>query len=273
MAIKVHTKTITPAMAKAMLDESQNLGASNRRVSQQHVDLYAEEMRHGRWKLNGVAIKLDEQGAILDGQHRLQACVAAGIPFQTIVMSGVPRDTFDTLDCGRARTTSQVLQMADVKYNALIASIIRGVGELRTDGHTARKEKKMSNTAALAEYNAHSKAYDAAARISAVAVSESHAMTAKLAGSIYYYLTQDLKQSADKVEQFIQGITSFDTASNPVVDKLRKWNLANRTVRISDRTRLGYIILTWNAMVEGSKKAPRFSEAKLEEMPKFKTSK
>ena len=269
MTIKVRTKTITPSMAQDMLQQSVKLDVINRRLSQNHVELYAKEMREGRWKLNGVAIKLDEDGGILDGQHRLQACVLSGVPFQTIVMSGVPRDTFDTLDCGRARTTSQVLQMEGVKYNAVIASIIRGVSELRSAGHTAAHEKRLSNSAALAEYNKHASAYNRAAAVAATAVAESHAMAPKLAGSLFYYLVQDLKQDADFVEKFIREITSFDSSSNSVVDHLRKWNLGNRDVRVSDRTRIGYITLTWNAMLAGAKKAPRFMEKNIDPMPTF----
>lgn len=270
MAIKVHTKTISPAMAKTMLETSYSLGASNRKVSNRHVDIYAEEMRSGRWKLNGVAVKLDEKGAILDGQHRLLACVQAGVPFQTILMTGVPRDTFDTLDCGRVRTTSQVLQMADVKYNSLIASIIRGVAEIRSVGNMSHKEKPISNTASLEEYNKHSAAYDMAAAVGATAVAGTHAMTAKMCGAIYYHLTQDLKQSKDDVEKFIRESTSFDSSKNPVIDKLRKWNLANRGVKVSDRNRLGYVILSWNAMLKKGK-APKFCEKNIETFPKFET--
>ena len=269
MSIKVRTKTITPAVAQAMLQTSAELGAINRKLNNRHVELYANEIRANRWKLNGDAIRLDADGRILDGQHRLHACVLAGIPFQTIVMTGVEADTFDTMDCGRVRTTSQVLQLADVKYNALIASIIRGSSDIRSVGHTDMKEKRLSNTAALADYNANADLYNRAAAVSAAAVSESHSMTPKLAGSVYYYLVHDLKQDEAKVEKFIREICSFDTSSNGIIDKLRKWNLANRTVKVSERTRLGYTILTWNAWISGSRKAPRFSESSIEEMPSF----
>ena len=271
MAIKVHTKTISPAMAKSMLETSYSLGVTNRKVSNRHVDIYAEEMRSGRWKLNGVAIKLDEKGGILDGQHRLLACVQSGVPFQTIVMNGVERDTFDTLDCGRVRTTAQVLQMANVKYNSLISSIIRGVAEIRSVGNMSHKEKPISNTASLEEYNKHSAAYDMAAAVGATAIAGTKAMTAKMCGAIYYHLTQDLKQSKDEVEKFIREITSFDSSKNAIVDKLRKWNLANRGMKVSDRNRLGYTILTWNAMVHKAKAAPKFCEKNLEKFPKFET--
>lgn len=267
--IKVRTKTITPAVAQAMLQQSAELGCSNRKISNKYVELYANEMRSNRWKLNGVAIKLDNEGRILDGQHRLHACVLSGLPFQTIVMTGVENDTFDTLDCGRPRTPAQVLQMAEVKYHSLIASIIRGSSEIRNDGHTDMKEKKLSNTAALAEYQANSAMYDRAAAVAATAVAESHAMTAKLAGSVYYYLVHDLNQDEDKVEKFIREVTSYDTSSNGIIDKLRKWNLTNRTVKVSERTRLGYLILTWNAWIKGAHKAPRFMESNIEEMPTF----
>lgn len=270
MTIKVHTVTITPAKAKAMLDESIALGVTNRRVAQAHIDMYASEMKANRWKLNGVAIKLDEQGGVLDGQHRLLACIKADTPFQTILMSGVPRETFDTLDCGRSRTASQVLQMSGVKYNALIAGIIRGVAEIKNSGQLTQHSKRFSNAAILDEYNARSADYDASAKFGACAVSETHAMSQKMAASLHYYLIHELGQSADLVEKFISDITSFDSSSIAVADKLRKWNLQNVNSRIPDRIRLGYIILTWNAMLRKAK-APRFCEKALEPMPTFLT--
>ena len=273
MTIKTREKVITPAAARAMLRTSEELGAKNRKVSNNHVELYANDIRSGNWKLNGDAIKLDEDGRILDGQHRLRACVLANMPMRTMVMTGVSKDAFDTLDCGRARTTSQVLQMAEVKYNSLIACIIRGAAEIRTVGHTDMKEKRLSNIAALEEYKANSEIYGKAAAVGTSAVGETHAMTQKMAGSVYFYLVHDLQQDPEKVEKFIREITSFDSSASPVLDKLRKWNLANRMQKISDRTRLGYLILTWNAWVTGAAKAPRFSEGSIEEMPTFVTLK
>ena len=270
MTIKINTRNITPKQAQAMLDMSITLGATNRRVAQKHIDLYAREMAEGRWKLNGVAIKLDENGAVLDGQHRLLACIKAGVPFQTIVMTGVPRETFDTLDCGRPRTVSQVLQMSDVKYHSLVAAVIRGVAEMRMDGNTAQKEKRISNSAAMQEYQTHSAEYDDSARFGAVAVADTHAMTPKLVATLHYYLVNDLKLDRELVERFLGDIVSFDTSSIAVADKLRKWNLQNRNMRVSERTRLGYTILTWNAMLKKSK-CPRFCEKAIEEMPKFLT--
>ena len=269
MAIKVRTKIITPAMAEAMLRTSSELGAINRKLNNRHVELYANEIRSNRWKLNGDAIRLDADGRILDGQHRLHACVLAGLPFKTIVMTGVEADTFDTIDCGRIRTTAQVLQMADVKYNSLVSSIIRGASEIRSYGHTDMKEKRLSNTAALAEYNANAELYNRAAALSSSALDESHLVTPKLVGSVYYYLVHDLKQDEATVEKFVREMVSFDSSSSAIIDKLRKWNLANRTVKVSERTRLGYIILTWNAWISGSRKPPRFTEASIEEMPVF----
>lgn len=269
MSIKIRTKTITPNMAQDMLNRSESIGIVNRKPSQNYIDLYAREMKEGRWKLNGVAIKIDENGGILDGQHRLQACVASGIPFQSIVMYGVPRDTFDTLDCGRSRTASQVLKMKGIKYNQAIATIIYGVTDLREIGHTANHEKRLSNSAALEEYNRNSAHYDRAATVAATAVAETHAMTAKLAGCIFYYLVHDLKQNADFVERFIRESTSFDSSPDPVIDHFRKWNLANRMIKMSDRNRIGYAALTWNALVAGSKKVPRFSDKSIDPMPTF----
>jgi hypothetical protein len=38
---------------------------------------------------------------------------------------------------------------------------------------------------------------------------------------------------------------------------------------MSDRNRIGYAALTWNALVAGSKKVPRFSDKSIDPMPTF----
>lgn len=101
---------VTPRMAEQWLD--QNLDTEylkNRRVSDKTVASYAKDMAAGRWALNGESIKFSSDGHLVDGQHRLFACIEANTPFRTVVVKGVPREAFDTLDSGKKRTLADVL--------------------------------------------------------------------------------------------------------------------------------------------------------------------
>jgi hypothetical protein len=100
---------ITPHIAETLLAKNSN----NRTISHFHIDAMARDMKHGRWELTGEAIKISPSGHLLDGQHRLMACVKAGRSFQTLVIYDLP--SYEMGDAGSKRTYGNVLQMSGVK--------------------------------------------------------------------------------------------------------------------------------------------------------------
>lgn len=109
--IETQVRTITPQDAEQLLE----LNTHNRRLRPSHIDWLARQMRSGDWKLNGESVKIgrtpDGTDTLLDGQHRLEACVKAGVPFTTLVVTGLPADTQDTVDRGSARTLSDAFSL------------------------------------------------------------------------------------------------------------------------------------------------------------------
>lgn len=99
--------TITPAIAAAWLEANK----SNRPVRRKHVQFLANEIKAGNWKLNGQAVIIAENEDILDGQHRLLAVIEAGKAIDTLVIYGVERDAFSTIDTGAVRTSSDALYL------------------------------------------------------------------------------------------------------------------------------------------------------------------
>jgi len=104
---------ITPLMAKAWITGSKDF--RNRTLNHALVKSYSETMKSGLWKYNGEPIILDKQGDVINGQHRLHAVVLSGVSIQSLVVYGVDRTTFDTMDKGRRRSNSDVLQLAGYK--------------------------------------------------------------------------------------------------------------------------------------------------------------
>lgn len=76
----------------------------NRPLKPYRVTEYANAMARGEWQLNGHAIVFDKEGYLIDGQHRLEACIESGEPFETVIVEGVPDDVFFTIDQGANRT-------------------------------------------------------------------------------------------------------------------------------------------------------------------------
>lgn len=104
--------TVSPETAQDWL-ENRNLSerrpTNNRTISQHTVRKYATAMAEGRWKLVHQGIAFDRDGWLIDGQHRLSAIVAAGIPVPMMVIPNCDPDTFDVLDTGLRRQAAHLI--------------------------------------------------------------------------------------------------------------------------------------------------------------------
>jgi len=103
--MNVEVEKITPELAKKYLANNK----INRGLNKNSVAKYATSMQEGRWKLNGEPIQFNCDGTLINGQHRLQACVRADTSFDTLVARGIPQDCFDTIDTGKVRSNGDVL--------------------------------------------------------------------------------------------------------------------------------------------------------------------
>lgn len=120
---KFEIVTVTPALAASWLGTMRR----NRTLSGVRVKRLAEEIRHNRWTLNGQSIIFDKDGALIDGQHRLQAVLVADKAVEMSVVRGVASASWDTIDCGRARTASDALTAKGRTGASLLAPVLRFV--------------------------------------------------------------------------------------------------------------------------------------------------
>lgn len=119
--VRAKEMVVTPAMAKMWLEKS----APNRHLSEIVVERYAEDMRQGRWLVNGATIVMGQSGEILDGQHRLHAIVKTGMPMNTIVVSGVADEAYKTMDTGRPRSVGDHLKAMGLPNPSNVAAMAR----------------------------------------------------------------------------------------------------------------------------------------------------
>lgn len=96
---------ITPAIAAKLL--TTNYG--NRNLREGFVERLARDMAAGHFSLTGEAIKVAEDGTLIDGQHRLQACILADVTIETLVVRGVKVDVMQVVDSGVKRTLADRL--------------------------------------------------------------------------------------------------------------------------------------------------------------------
>lgn len=107
---------ITPDTAQALLA---NINTANRPLSNARVKQYADVFKRGQYVFNGESIQIgidsDNRLILLNGQHRLSACVVANAPFETVLVVGLPTEVFSTIDRGKTRSHSDVLSVAGFK--------------------------------------------------------------------------------------------------------------------------------------------------------------
>lgn len=110
---------VTPEMAASWLKSNR----TNRNVSPLLVSRYADAMRKGEWQENnGETLKFDATGNLLDGQHRLNALLEAGVQLKFLVISDIPTSSFKTIDIGKPRTAADIVSIAGVQNAHAIAS-------------------------------------------------------------------------------------------------------------------------------------------------------
>lgn len=113
---------VTPEMATKWLERND----SNRPVDQSVVERYARDMRLGKWHFTGDPIQFGASGRLLNGQHRLWACIVADTPFEVNVVRGLENEeeVMRILDSGKKRTFGNALSIAGEKDCALLAAIV-----------------------------------------------------------------------------------------------------------------------------------------------------
>lgn len=112
---------ITPEMALEML----TFNTRNRPVTNAKVALYARQMKAGEWHYTRVPIIFSDQGRVIDGQHRLYACIEAENAFPADVAFGAPDDSFAFIDIGKTRTAGDIFAINGVKNHNAMAAMCR----------------------------------------------------------------------------------------------------------------------------------------------------
>lgn len=115
--MKTRVEQLTPNIAAKYLEKNTN----NRTISQSLVDRYASDMSAGHWGLTHQGIAFDEDGNLLDGQHRCLAVIKSGVTVQILVTrelptvvssNGIDLFTRDLCDGGKNRSLANHLQIS-----------------------------------------------------------------------------------------------------------------------------------------------------------------
>ena len=137
--VKPEVQKIEPLEAKHIL---KHYNTNNRKPSKLISGKYAKDMLGGNWKMTGQSISFSVDGKLIDGQHRLMACVESGKPMETIVSYGVDPNSFDVTDNGKTRTNADVLDMLGYTDPNALAALVRSIIAYEQSGSPDTKKGK-----------------------------------------------------------------------------------------------------------------------------------
>ncbi len=258
-AVKPGTRwiTVTPELAMKWLDEA---NINNRKVREEHVKKLADDMAAGRWRgKNGEPIKFDRNGRLIEGQHRLWACVQSDTPFETLMITDVDPEDYKTSGIGRPKNLADFLGPVYGEKNVmLLASTLRLVHLWRTDRLKRPGWKSLSTSIAELEivYHDHSKLPASVVWVS------SHKACRDLLNPSYATLIHyagTLEGKAAMVESFLERVGSgLGLLDDDPVWHLRKFLLSQRGLKPGHKRpgreyMLALAIKAWTASKEGRK--------------------
>lgn len=118
----IHLTKVTPETAKILLE---NNAPNNRRLRRSVVAKYANDMRNGNWRAESSnMIVISSDGRVLDGQHRLQACVESGTTQVFYIMTGADDEMYEVMDSGCLRVAEDYLDVPNRRLVAYLAGVI-----------------------------------------------------------------------------------------------------------------------------------------------------
>ncbi len=250
----LHTefRTVTPETADSWLTEKNK---NNRPLNNQTVAFIAQAIERGEWQLTHQGIAFDEEGCLIDGQHRLAAIRKSGIPVEIAVTHGVSRNAFAVLDTGRKRTGKDALSLVGETNGSHLAAALRGLHLYLTqpDIGWSSSSGQITHMQLLNLLDEHPKMRDSVSL--GVQLNRAIKITVT-AASIGCYVTSHERPEIDQSD-WCEGLMTGAglqvgdprlTLRNTMLDLA-----AGRRQRKSDdsRTHLLYYIKAWNAWVEG----------------------
>lgn len=122
-------RTIQPKMAEQILQSK----AHNRAISKSTVSVYANYMADGSWVLNGQPI-IFANNVLIDGQHRLSACIKSGMPLEALVIELGDSSAFRTLDQGKRRSGADVLGIVGHSNTTVLYTALCILEKIAKDG-------------------------------------------------------------------------------------------------------------------------------------------
>lgn len=241
---------MTAALAKKLLASN---AENNRNMRQGKVDQYVRDMLAGHWPITGETVKVDTNGVLIDGQHRLTAVLQAaklradiGVPM--LVAYNVDPAVMPVLDTGIPRGLHDLVRVQiGAAQSNLVAAVVRRVLQWEQGnyvGASGRNGGVPTHTEALARLEKDVEGFVAAAARGRD-IQQLRLAPGAPSGTAFYLFRQI---DAEQAHTFFDHLVTGENLTGSIL------TLRNRFIR-ADRLRaheyIALYVRTWNAWREG----------------------
>lgn len=235
---------LTPAIAQGLLETA----SANRPLREARAARIAADITRNAWRVNGETIVFDERGRLLDGQHRLRACVLAQKPIVCYCIFGIPARLFSSFDQGMARNGFDIAALMEFPNAALVAATARLAIAYADGTLKGGFSGKLPNDQLRLYLERHRDALTGAGRMAVQhAKNLAHLMpTSHAAFMVYMTFEKEPARTAEFLEKVATGV-GLHKGEPILVFRQRMIDLNASSATLPAHHRLAMLIKTWNA--------------------------
>lgn len=172
---------------------------------------------------NGDTIRVDNEGNLIDGQHRLTAFYRSDLETLTFTVTfGLSPQAFKTIDDGRKRTPGDILGINGISNHTHVAAIARLSIRFLNDGNTrSDTNSKLSNQDILEFVEEHQTRIAQSTQFAINTYQTSDKLLTVTQIGAFHFLTYN--RYGARVEEFFESLaTGTNLSGNSPILKLRQ---------------------------------------------------
>lgn len=245
--ITVTSELVTPDIAESWL--AARTDGRQRPLSEPHAVRLANSMTRGKWQESGDAIRFDLEGSLIDGQHRLRACVISGVPFRTLVMRGLELTAFSVIDQGRKRSSGDTFAIMGFSNYVQTGQMARILIGMRDGVWSARGGLDNADV----EYLASRHRADIEQVVAICVAAPKYVSPGMLAAIMFLANMRNPDLVREFTGQFCSGADlEYDSPVRHLRERLSKDRMRMKRALRGEET-LPLVVSAWNAFADGRK--------------------
>lgn len=243
---KIEIKLITPELAEYLL----MLNKNNRRVKETSVKKYVRDMNNGAWLFNGSPILISKEKELLNGQHRLLSILESRKSQFLIVISNVDKSVLKTVDCGDARTNSDVVKMFGIDDAKLKTSVSKKVLSQILDLPTKRVSFSAEETLEELTNSSRTEYYEKMIDYSKNIVNH-YKMLPRTTICMTYIMLHHLGYEESKINDFFEQLADLKDSCMTIINlKQRLKPVGDKSLTVEEKEKI--LIKSCNQFFKGN---------------------